>query len=146
MAYWGAANAETAYGDLDFDMEVIGFPSDRGQMPIVSMTGFSVGIEAEHKDDAMDVLEVILSDEALEVYSETNQVISPSKNVEVECVPALRPLNDLVNEGTYVLASNASMKVEQWGNTCLIVRELMNGASVDECMAELDRLQEESLE
>ena len=93
----------------------------------------------------MDVLEVILSDEALKVYSETNQVISPSKNVEVECVPALRPLNDLVNDGTYVLATNANMKVEQWGNVCLIVRELMNGASVDECMAELDRLQEESL-
>ena len=88
---------------------------------------------------------MILSDEALKVYSETNQVISPSKNVEVECVPALRPLNDLVNDGTYVLATNANMKVEQWGNVCLIVRELMNGASVDECMAELDRLQEESL-
>ena len=126
-------------------MEVIGFPSERGQMPVVSMTGFSVGAEAEHKDDAMDVLDVILSDEALKVYSETNQVISPSKNVEVECVPALRPLNDLVNDGTYVLATNANMKVEQWGNVCLIVRELMNGASVDECMAELDRLQEESL-
>ena len=97
------------------------------------------------RSDAMDVLDVILSDEALKVYSETNQVISPSKNVEVECVPALRPLNDLVNDGTYVLATNATMKVEQWGNVCLIVRELMNGASVDECMAELDRLQEESL-
>ena len=145
MAYWGAANAETAYRDLDFNMEVIGFPSERGQRPVVSMTGFSVGAEAEHKDDAMDVLDVILSDEALKVYSETNQVISPSKNVEVECVPALRPLNDLVNDGTYVLATNANMKVEQWGNVCLIVRELMNGASVDECMAELDRLQEESL-
>ena len=37
------------------------------------------------------------------------------------------------------------MKVEQWGNTCLIVRELLEGADVDECMAEFDRLQEESL-
>lgn len=145
MAYWGAANTETAYGDPDFNMEVIGFPSDRGQMPIMSMTGLSVGIEAEHKDDAIDVLEVILSDEAMEVYARTNKVISPSKNVEVECVPALKPLNELVNDGIYVLATNTSMKVEQWGNTCLIVRELMNGASVDECMAEFDRLQEESL-
>lgn len=145
MAYWGAANTDTAYGNPDFNMEVIGFPSDRGQMPIMSMTGLSVGIEAEHKDDAIDVLNIILSDEALEVYAETNKVISPSKNVEVECVPALKPLNKLVNDGIYVLATNASMKVEQWGNTCLIVRDLMNGASVDECMAEFDRLQEESL-
>ena len=89
--------------------------------------------------------DVILSDEALLLYAETNKVISPSKNVEVECVPALRPLNELIEEDKYVLASNANMKVEQWGNTCLIVRKLLEGADVDECMAEFDRLQEESL-
>ncbi len=145
MAYWGAANADTAYGKPDFNLRVIGFPSEQGQMPVMSMTGMSVGVNAENKKDALDVLEVILSDEALQVYAETNKVISPSKNVEVNCIPALKPLNDLVNEGTYVLASNAGMKVEQWGNTCLIVRKLMEGASVEECMAEFDRLQEESL-
>ncbi len=145
MAYWGAANSDTAYGKPDFNLRVIGFPSERGQMPVISMTGMSVAANAENKEDALEVLEVILSDEALQVYAETNKVISPSKNVEVNCIPALKPLNDLVNEGTYVLASNAGMKVEQWGNTCLIVRKLMEGASVDECMAEFDRLQEESL-
>lgn len=146
MAYWGAANTETAYGKTDFDMQVIGFPSERGQMPVMSMTGMSVLAASEKLEDTLQVLEVILSDEALQVYAETNKVISPSKNVEVECIPALKPLNDLVNEGTYVLASNAGMKVEQWGNTCTIVRKLLDGASVDECMAEFDRLQEESLE
>ncbi len=145
MAYWGAANADTAYGKPDFDLRVIGFPSERGQMPVMSMTGVSVCAKAEHKEDALDVLEVILSDEALQVYAETNKVISPSKNVEVDCIPALRTLNDLVNDGTYVLATNAGMKVEQWGNTCLIVRKLMEGASVDACMDEFDRLQEEAL-
>ena len=30
MAYWGAANTETAYGKTDFEMQVIGFPSSRG--------------------------------------------------------------------------------------------------------------------
>ncbi len=145
MAYWGAANADTAYGKPDFNLRVIGFPSERGQMPVMSMTGMSVCTGAENKEDALEVLEVILSDEALQVYAETNKVISPSKNVEVDCIPALRHLNELVNEGTFVLASNAGMKVEQWGNTCQIVRKLMEGASVDECMAEFDRLQEESL-
>lgn len=145
MAYWGAANTDTAYGKTDFNLQVIGFPSELGQMPVVSMTGIAVPKNAEHLKDTLNVLEVILSDEALQVYAETNKVISPSKNVEVECVDALKPLNDLVNEGTYVLASNAGMKVEQWGNTCLIVRKLMEGASVDECMEEFDRLQEESL-
>lgn len=146
MAYWGAANAETAYAKPDFNMQVIGFPSDLGQMPVMSMTGMSALADSEKLEDVLDIFEVVLSDEALQVYAETNQVISPSKNVEVECVPALKPLNDIVNEGKFVLASNAGLKVEQWGNTCLIVRKLLKGASVDECMAEFDRLQEESLE
>ncbi len=145
MAYWSAANSETAYGMPDFNLQVIGFPSDLGPMAVVTITGYSVCVDAEHLEDTMDVLDVILSDEALLLYAETNKVISPSKNVEVECVPALRPLNELIEEDKYVLASNANMKVEQWGNTCLIVRKLLEGADVDECMAEFDRLQEESL-
>ena len=145
MAYWGAANTDTAYGKPDFDMVVIGFPSNCGQMPVVTMTGFAVGVNAEHAQDAMETLDVMLSDDALQVYTEINRVISPSKNVEVDCIPALQPLNDRIKENVYVLATNASMDVEQWGNTCLIVRELLNGATVDECMAEFDRLQEEAL-
>ncbi|RKI84100.1 extracellular solute-binding protein [bacterium 0.1xD8-71] len=145
MAYWGAANTETAYGKTDFEMLVIGFPSNRGQMPVMPMTGFGVGINAEHGDDAMAVLNVMLSDEALQIYAETNRVISPSRNVEVECIPALKPLNDRIQENVYVLGSNAGMNVEQWGNTCLIVRDLLNGATVDECMAKFDQLQAEAL-
>ncbi len=145
MAYWGAANTETAYGKTDFKMEVIGFPSSRGQMPVMPMTGWAVGAEAEHAEDAMKMLDIITSDEALKVYSETNRVISPSKNVKVECVPALKPLNDRIEEGVYVLGSNAGMDVEQWGNTCLIVRELLGGASVDECMSAFDELQDAAL-
>lgn len=30
MAYWGAANTDTAYGKTDFEMLVIGFPSKEG--------------------------------------------------------------------------------------------------------------------
>jgi len=145
MAYWGAANTETAYGKTDFEMQVIGFPSSRGQMPVMPMTGWAVGAGAEHAEDAMRVMNVITSDEALQLFSETNRVISPSKNVKVDCVPALRPLNDRIEEGVYVLGSNAGMDVEQWGNTCLIVRDLLGGASVDECMAAFDRLQDEAL-
>ena len=96
-------------------------------------------------EDAMAVMNEILSDEALQLYAETNKVISPSKNVEVQCIDALKPLNDRVEEGVYVLASNANMEMEQWGNVCLVVRELLNGASVDDCMAELDRLQKEAI-
>ena len=145
MAYWGAANTETAYGKTDFEMQVIGFPSSRGQMPVMPMTGWAVGAEAEHAEDALRVMNVITSDEALQLFAETNRVISPSKNVKVDCVPALRPLNQRIEEGVYVLGSNAGMQVEQWGNTCLIVRELLGGASVDQCMASFDRLQDAAL-
>ena len=123
MAYWGAANAETAYGNPDFNMLVIGFPSKRGQMPVVPITGFAIGADAEHAEDAKKTLDILVSDEALQIYSETNKVISSSKNVEVECIPALKPLNNRINENVFVLGSNASMKLEQWGNTCLIVRK-----------------------
>ena len=114
-------------------------------MPVVSMTGYGINVDAEHLEDTKAVMDIILSDEALRIYSETNKVISPSENVEVDCIPALKPLNDRINENIYVLGSNASMKLEQWGNTCQIVRELMEGASVDACMEKFDRLQEETL-
>lgn len=143
IAYWGAANTDTAYGNPSFNMEVIGFPSDKGQMPVLSMTGYAVSTKAEHLDEARDVMNVMLSEDALQLYAETNQVISPSKKVSVACVDALKPLSNKVeSENTYVLASNASMNVEQWGNVCLIVRDLLGGASVDECMAKLDALQD----
>lgn len=146
MAYWAAANADTAYGNPDFNLQVIGFPSSRGQMPVMSMSGYGVRADSERLEDTLATLDIMISDEALSIYAEHNQVISPSKNVEVGCIDALKPLNDRINEGVYVLGSNANMKVEQWGNTCLIVRELLGGASVDECMAQFDRLQEESLQ
>ncbi len=146
MAYWGAANSETAYGKPDFNLQVIGFPSSLGPMPVVSMTGYGVSAQAEHAQDTLDVLDIILSDEALQLYSEKNKVISPSKNVEVDCIPALQPLNDKMKEDVYVLGSNAGMDLEQWGNTCLIVRELMAGATVEECMEEFDKLQDELLQ
>ena len=146
MAYWGAANADTAYGNPGFDMQVIGFPSSLGQMPVFTITGYGISSDAKHMEEALAVLDEILSEEALSVYAETNQVISPSEHVEVECIDALKPLNKRINEGIYVLASNAHMQMEQWGNVCLAVRELLNGASVDDCMAEIDRLQKEAIQ
>lgn len=142
MAYWGAANAETAYGTPDFHMQVIGFPSEYGPMPVVPMTGYGVCAGAEHLESALKVVESITSDESLQTYSEMNHVISPSVNVNVDCIDALKPLRDRFNEDVFVLGSNANLELEQWGNTCLIVRKLLGGASVDECMAEFDRLQE----
>ncbi len=35
------------------------------------------------------------------------------------------PLNDRINENVFALGSNAGMKLEQWGNTCIIVWMLL---------------------
>ena len=145
MAYWGAANTDTAYGAPDFEMQVVGLPSHLGQMPVMPTTGFGIGANSQHMEDAMAALDVILSDEALRTYTNVNKVISSSKNVEADCIPALKPLNDRIQQNYYVLGSNAGMKLEQWGNTCIIVRELLAGATVDECMARFDQLQAETL-
>ena len=145
MAYWGAANTDTAYGAPDFEMQVVGLPSHLGQMPVMPTTGFGIGANSQHMEDAMAALDVILSDEALRTYTNVNKVISSSKNVEADCIPALKPLNDRIQQNYYVLGSNAGMKLEQWGNTCIIVRELLSGATVDECMARFDQLQAETL-
>lgn len=145
MAFWAAANPGRRYGSPDFTMKVIGFPSSLGQMPVLSTTGYGVNVAAKHKDDAMALVEEISSDRALAEYCKISPVISPSKNVEVDCVEPLKPLNDRINEGFYVLGANANMNVEQWGNICLIVRELLNGSSVDDCMAMFDALQAESI-
>ena len=56
MAYWGAANAESSYGNVDFNLQVIGFPTSMGQMQVVPMTGYGVVAASENKDAAMEVL------------------------------------------------------------------------------------------
>ncbi|MFQ9649815.1 MAG: hypothetical protein ACLRZZ_05945 [Enterocloster sp.] len=57
----------------------------------------------------------------------------------------MKPLNDRTGENVLSLVPNAGTKLGTMGNTCLIVRKLLEGATVDECMAEFDRLQEETL-
>lgn len=146
MAYWGAANTATAYGNTDFELQVIGFPSGLGQMPVLALSGYGVSVSAEHMEETLDTLDIILSDEALQVYTEINRVISPSKNIEVECGSALKPLNDRIKEGSYVLASNAGMKMEQWGNVCLLVGNCSAAPRWTSVWRRLDTLQEESLE
>lgn len=144
MAYWGAANRPNLYGELPFDMDVIGFPSRYGNIALVNCTGYGVIKDAAHKEVAMQALDLFVSDEALTQYEEFDPVISSSVNVDCDCPESLEPLYACINDNKYVLVTNANMQVEQWGNMCTIVQELMAGATVDECCARLDALQEEA--
>ena len=107
----GAANTETAYGNPDFNMLVIGVSKQPRTDARYANDRHCCRNQAEHAEDAMKTLDIMTSDEALQIYTETNKVISPSKNVSVDCIPALKPLNDRINENIYVLGSNASMKL-----------------------------------
>ena len=49
------------------------------------------------------------------------KVLPLALNGLADRVPALKPLNERIEEGVYVLGSNASMNVEQWGNTVLFL-------------------------
>ena len=88
MAYWSAANAETAYGKPNFNLQVIGFPSSLGQMPVISVTGYAVSANAEHLEEALDVLEVAKSDpdEAEENAEGENAVDENGEEAEAEAV------------------------------------------------------------
>ena len=143
-AYWAAANNKSLYGNLDFNLEVIGFPSNHGNVALVNCNGLSVLENSPNKELALQTIDTVVSDKALKLYNQLDPGPTSSKNVDTEYTDQVKPLYDCIKNENYVLTTNASMNVEQWGNVCEIVRELMGGASVDECCEKLDALQEEA--
>lgn len=141
-AYWAAANNKSLYGDLDFNLDVIGFPSRYGNVALINCNGISALEDSPNKELALKTINTVVSDKALKLYNQLDPGPTSSKNVETEYTDELEPLYQCVNNGKNVLTTNASMDVEQWGNVCEIVRDLMGGASVDECCKKLDALQE----
>ncbi len=144
MSYQGAAAPERNYGDLEFKMEVIGIPSSLGQVPVLSISGSGIPEDAPQKENAFDLFNQMMSEEILVDYIARNGSISPfkgeMKGLEVpECSARL---TESVNSDYYVLATNGNLNIELWGNTCVIVQHLMAGATVEECLAEFDALQD----
>lgn len=140
-AYWAAANNKSLYGDLDFHLDVIGFPSRYGNVALINCNGISTLEDSPNKELALKTIDTVVSDKALKLYNQLDPGPTSSKNVETEYTEELEPLYQCVNSGKNVLTTNASMNVEQWGNVCEIVRDLMGGATVDECCKKLDSLQ-----
>lgn len=148
MSYQGAAAPERNYGDLDFQMEVIGIPSPLGQVPVLSISGSGIPEDAPRRDNALDLFEAMLSEEIIFDYVNGNGSIHPFQGT----LEGLKPqacsarLSESVDAGYYVLATNGNLDVELWGNTCVIVQHLMAGATVEECLAEFDALQDAALQ
>ena len=125
-------------------MEVIGIPSSLGQVPVLSISGSGIPEDAPQKENAFDLFNQMLSEEILVDYIARNGSISPfkgeMKGLEVQECSAR--LTESVNSDYYVLATNGNLNIELWGNTCVIVQHLMAGATVEECLAEFDALQD----
>ncbi len=148
MSYQGAAAPERNYSDLDFKMEVIGIPSARGQVPVLSISGSGIPEAAPRKENAFALFEQMLSEDVLVDYVSRNGSISPFKG-EMEGLTVQESsarLSESVNSDYYVLATNGNLNVELWGNTCVIVQHLMAGATVEECLAEFDALQDAAVQ
>lgn len=148
MSYQGAAAPERNYGSLDFKMEVIGVPSDLGQVPVLSISGSGIPKDAPRKENALALFEQMLSEEILVDYVNSNGSISPFKG-EMEGLKVQENsarMSESVNADYYVLATNGNLNMELWGNTCVIVQHLMAGATVEECLAEFDALQDAAVQ
>lgn len=125
-------------------MEVIGIPSGLGQVPVLSISGSGIPEDAPHRENALALFEQMLSEEILVDYVNNNGSISPFKEDMEGLVPQAcsARLSESVNSDYYVLATNGNLNIELWGNTCVIVQHLMAGATVEECLAEFDALQD----
>lgn len=129
--------------NYDFDLRVTGFPTVDGQVALSTVTGFSVPAANKKMDDVKKVLEAYCSAEVTETFCEKSGNFAARSDVttSTESLPVLADFMDDVNAGRMVAASNPAVNMEIWGNTCTVVRDLLDGASVDECMATIDQLQ-----
>lgn len=147
ISFTGAVTGEgRKLYDHDFDLQVTGFPTKDGQIALASVTGISIPENDAHMDTAKRALEAYVSAEAAKVFCEKNGSFSARKDVsvEVEKKPELVNFMDDINEGRLISASNPAINMEMWGNTCTVVQHLLEGASVDACMDELDQMQKDA--
>ena len=97
-------------------------------------------------DNAKKALTAMVSAEASQIFCERsgNFVARSDVHTDMESLPVLNDFMDDIDAGRMVAASNPSINMELWGNTCIVVRDLLAGQSVDECMATIDQLQAEA--
>ena len=127
----------------DFDLRVAGFPTKDGQVAVATATGLSIPAVDEKMDIAKRALGAMVSAEASQIFCERsgNFVARSDVHTDMEGLPVLADFMDDITAGRMVAASNPSINMELWGNTCVVVRDLLAGRSVDACMATIDRLQ-----
>lgn len=134
--------------DYDFDLRIVGFPTEDGQVAVSSTTGMSIPADDDNLENAKKALEAYCSKDAVQVFCEQSGNFSARSDVtlDIEKEPVLEGFMDDVNAGRMVSVTNPAINMELWGNTCTVVQHLLEGSSVDECMDEIDQLQAEANE
>lgn len=146
-SFTGAVTGEgRKLNNYDFDLRVTGFPTKDGQVALASAVGLAIPAQDSNMENAKRAIAALCSQEASRIFCEKSGNFAARSDVhtEVENMPVLDDFMDDINAGRLVAAGNPSIRMELWGNTCIVVRDLLAGASVDECMNEIDQLQAEA--
>lgn len=144
VSFTGAVTGEgRKLNSYDFDLHVTGLPTEEGQVALVNATGMVVPANDEHLDDTKRAIAALGSAESVRRYCERGGNFPSRSDVttSMESQSAVADFVDDIDAGRTVSSANPSINMELWGNTCEVVRDLLGGQSVDECMAAIDQLQ-----
>lgn len=144
VSFTGAVTGEgRKLNHYDFDLHVTGFPTDNGQVALINATGMIVPANDENIDNTKRAIAALCTAESVRIYCEKGGNFPSRSDVTTSMLskPAVADFVDDIDDGRTVSSSNPSINMELWGNTCEVVRDLLAGQSVDECMATIDQLQ-----
>ena len=144
ISFTGAVTGEgRKLNNYDFDLHVTGLPTKNGQVALLNATGMVVPAEDTQLDEAKRALGALCSAESVRIYCEKSGNFPSRSDVTTSMLskPAVADFVDDIDANRTVPASNPSINMELWGNTCNVVRDLLGGQTVDECMATIDQLQ-----
>ena len=147
VIHYDTAIQKESYGGAEFTLAMIGFPTEEyGQVNLMNAAQrVCLNKESEQQELAMQFAEKLTSKEIV-----TNALINsggfpPRTDIEFERPEILQTVYENVDAGRAIPGSNPEISLEQWGNTCIMVQELLDGKSVDQVMADYDALQMEKI-
>lgn len=147
VVHYDGAVDESVYGTHPFKMAVTGFPTDGyGQVNLMNASQqICIDSETDQLELAIRLAETMCSKEAVAGVVEENGGFPSRSDVQATRIPDLEQVYNNVDEGHVVPGQNPAIKVEQWGNTCKLIQELMAGKSVEEVLQSYDACQQEAI-
>lgn len=147
VIHYDTAIQKEAYGGAEFNLSMIGFPTDEyGQVNLMN----AAQRVCLNKASTQQALAMAFAEKLTSKEITTNALLNsggfpPRNDIEFERPEILRTVYENVDAGRVIPGSNPDIKIEQWGNTCIMVQALLAGQSVDEVLASYDALQMEQL-